>query len=208
MKFEKVSDNKIRIILTSEDLDKEHIDFHSFMSNSVESQNLVLSILDRAEKEIGFMTQDCKIRIETLAMSGGDFVFTITKLAQESNLDLHIKKKLKVHRKKNSLSSNCLVYKFGNFDDFCNLASFINSSIVYSKLKIAKDIILYLYNDSYFIVFNNISTNFPDIKDFFVAITEFCTYVPNPEIFIYKLQENGKVIFKNNALKKCSNYFK
>lgn len=57
MKFEKVNDNKIRIILTYEDLINEDIDFHSFMSNSMDSQNVFLNILDKAEKEIGFVTR-------------------------------------------------------------------------------------------------------------------------------------------------------
>lgn len=57
MKFEKVNDNKIRITLTYEDLLNEDIDFHSFMSNSMDSQNVFLNILDKAEKEIGFVTR-------------------------------------------------------------------------------------------------------------------------------------------------------
>ena len=79
MKIEKLTENKIRIILNVEDLEKNNIDLHSFMSNSIESQSLFIDILNQAEHEVGFSTKDCKILIEALASSDGNFIFTITK---------------------------------------------------------------------------------------------------------------------------------
>ncbi len=45
MKFEKLSENKIKITLTSQDLKDKNIDFHSFMSNTLEKQDLFWDIL-------------------------------------------------------------------------------------------------------------------------------------------------------------------
>ena len=45
MRFEKLEENKIRITLSQEDLVKKDIDFHSFMSNSLESQDLFFDML-------------------------------------------------------------------------------------------------------------------------------------------------------------------
>ena len=56
MKIEKLTENKIRIILNLEDLKENNIDVQSFMSNSIESQNLFINILDKAEHEVGFST--------------------------------------------------------------------------------------------------------------------------------------------------------
>lgn len=67
MKIEKLNDDKIRIILNIEDLEKNDIDFHSFMSNSIESQELFLDMLDKAEEEVGFTTDNYKIMIEAIA---------------------------------------------------------------------------------------------------------------------------------------------
>lgn len=83
MKFEKLNDNKIRIILTNKDLNENHIDYHSFMSNSVETQDLFLDMLEKAEEEIGFVTKDYKIRIDALAMMDGDFILTVTRMLPE-----------------------------------------------------------------------------------------------------------------------------
>ena len=54
MRIEKISDNKIRFILNMEDLEEKNIDFHSFMANSIETQDLFLDMLDKAEEEIVF----------------------------------------------------------------------------------------------------------------------------------------------------------
>jgi len=69
MRFEKVNEDKIRITLSYEDLIEKDIDFHSFMSNSIESQDLFFDMLNQAEKEIGFVTKDYLIRIEAFAMA-------------------------------------------------------------------------------------------------------------------------------------------
>ena len=58
MKFEKVNNDKIKITLSSADLEANDIDFHSFMSNPLEKQDLFLDILEEAEEEIGFEFKD------------------------------------------------------------------------------------------------------------------------------------------------------
>lgn len=52
LKIEKLTENKIRIILDMQDLQEKNIDLHSFMSDSLESQDLFYDMLDKAEKEI------------------------------------------------------------------------------------------------------------------------------------------------------------
>lgn len=75
MKIEKLNENKIRITLNMEDLKERDIDYHSFMSNSIESQGIFLDMLSTAEKEVGFYTDDCRIMIEALALKDRTFCF-------------------------------------------------------------------------------------------------------------------------------------
>ena len=58
MKFEKINDDKIKITLSSADLEANDLDLHSFMSDSSETQSLFLSVLDKAEKDYGFITDN------------------------------------------------------------------------------------------------------------------------------------------------------
>ena len=73
MQIEKITENKIKIILNIQDLQEKNIDLHSFMSNSIESQDLFYDMLDKAEKEIGFETKDYKLIIEALAIPNRKF---------------------------------------------------------------------------------------------------------------------------------------
>ena len=105
MKIEKLNDDKIRITLNLDDLKENDIDFHTFMSNSIESQELFLHMLDKAEKEVGFVTDDYRIMIEALAMSNGNFVLTVTRLEDEKMKNAFKKKKVNIKRK-SSLMDN------------------------------------------------------------------------------------------------------
>lgn len=207
MKFEKLNENKIRITLNNQDLAEKHIDFQSFMSNSQESQNLFLDMLDEAERKVGFITKDYKIRIEALAMSDGNFILTITRFGK--NIDNDIKpskmKKVKIKRKNLDMTSKQLIYKFNSFDDFCCFSNFISKLDNYTN--IAKSMILYLYNNNYYLCISNINVENDNIKQLYTLITEFGTYVDNSEVFGRKLAECGKIIMKNNAIKTCMKYF-
>lgn len=207
MKFEKLNENKIRITLNNQDLAEKHIDFHSFMSNSQESQNLFLDMLDEAEKKVGFITKDYKIRIEALAMSDGNFILTITRFGK--NIDTETKplkmKKVKIKRKNLDMTSKQLIYRFDSFDDFCNFSNFISKLNNFTS--IAKSMVLYSYQNTYYLCLSDINIEHNSIKQLYTLITEFGTYVDNPEVFGRKLAECGKIAIKNNAIKTCIKYF-
>ena len=85
MKIEKLSENKIRVTLSHQDLVQKNIDSHSFMANSIDSQDLVFDVLDEAEKEIGFVTKNYQIKIEAIAIAGGDFILTVTRILPDTS---------------------------------------------------------------------------------------------------------------------------
>ena len=86
MKFEKLNNDKIRIILNLQDLEDNNIDYQSFMSNSSDSQKLFLEMLDEAEEQIGFTTKDYKLMIEALATLNGDFIITVTRFLPDLDI--------------------------------------------------------------------------------------------------------------------------
>ncbi len=208
MKFEKLNENKIRITLNNQDLIEKNIDFNSFMSNSVEAQNLFIDMLAEAEEKVGFITRDYKIKIEALAMEDGDFVVTITRFGKKDNIDSYSGtkgKKITAKRKSIDLNADNLVYSFNTFDDFCLFSSYISKIKNYTT--IAKSTILYEYNSVYYLLFSKLNIEHPYIKNFYTLITEFGKYVNNSNLFAHKLYEQGKVVIKNNAIKTCSFYF-
>lgn len=208
MKFEKLNENKIRITLNNQDLAEKNIDFHSFMSNSQESQNLFLDMLNEAEKKVGFITKDYKLRIEALAMSDGNFILTITRFGKNIEADTKSPKlrKVKIQRKQLDVTSKQLIYRFDSFDDFSAFSEFMCKLHKFNN--IAKKIVLYFYKGSYYLCFLDLNADNDKVRQLYTVITEFGTYIDGTEVALKKLMECGKLVIKNNAIKTCVQYFK
>lgn len=200
MKIEKLTENKIRIILNTEDLEKNNVDFKSFVTNSSQSQDLLLTILNRAEQEIGFYTKDSKILIEAFASSDEQIIFTITKFSPENVQTISPKKTLTVKRRNLPLNNKIAIYSFANFDSFCDFCDNLTINLLKNMKNFCKNISLYLYNDTYYLILSNINTNCEFLKCFYSSISEFATFVTDSSNFEHKLLEHGKPIFKNNAI--------
>ena len=201
MKFHKLSENKLKIILSNDELpNNESID--DFMSDSTEARNSFLKILDKAYVEVGFNVKNHKIKIDAVALQNGNFVFTVTKLVKT-------KKVLKATPKKinKNTDSDFLIYKFENFDDFYNFCEFLRKLNVKEISNLAKKTELYLYSDSYYLLIYKINENHNDIPKFYSSITEFCKYFSSKELFVSVLKEKGKLLVKNNAIKICQEKF-
>lgn len=213
MKFEKINENKIRIFLNKKDLIEKNVNLHSFMSNSIESQDLFMYALDKADKEFGFSTKDCKVRIEALAINTGDFIITVTKFPSKNSYDnsLHLlKPKLsKKYKQKNNTTkfspnynSTHSVYKFNTFDNFCDFCNSYLHAFPDKTTNVAKKVSLYYYRNSFYLSFFNINIHCTYLPKLFNLLGEFSTPIHCSYLYLSRLDEYGKVIFKNNALEK------
>ena len=200
MNFEKLSENKIRITLSIQDLAEKEIDFHVFMSNSIESQDILLDMLEEAKKETGFDPGNYNLKIEALAMADTSFVFTITKEVPEEKTKLP-KKKFTIKRKSLNPSSTQAVYAFSTFDDYCSFLQFLQEcNLLEDIAHIADTILLYEHKEKYYLLMNGIHSQVVNKLRFYTAITEFAKYVTNSKVYASKLLECGNLIMKHNAL--------
>lgn len=201
MKFEKLGDNKIRITLTIQDLAEKNIDFQSFMSNNIETQDILLDMLEEAKKETGFDAEDSNLRIEALALADTNFVFTITKLAPDIDKSRVLKRKLMIKRKCVNPSTTQAIYIFNSFEDFCSLVKFLGQrNLITFCNAIADNIELYSYKGNYYLLMNDINAVAIDKIKFYTCITEFAKCITNSKVFASKLKECGTLVMKNNAL--------
>lgn len=204
MKIEKLNEDKIRITLNIDDLKSKNVDFHSFMANPIESQSLFLEMLDAAEKEVGFTTENYRISIEAIALSSGSFIFTVTRI-QEKNLadkkQVHIKKKDTINK------LDLLIYEFQSFNDFCEFCKCFDNSMIGKEKEFYKNNHLYLYKEKYYFVLKCEKMDSTLIRVFNSMIIEFGKPVRGLAMFEGKLKEFGKVIIKTNALKVPLKYF-
>lgn len=203
MKIEKLTENKIRITLNLNDLEEEHIDLHSFMSNSPESQALFYNLLSQAEKEVGFYTKDYKLMIEAIAVPEGNFILTITRLPEKEQS----KRQVKIKRKTSTVNEGLVIYSFNSFDDYCEFCKYLSLHLKSENYLKLKKVSLCLYNSKYYLCIHINKSNLPIVKAINCEISEFGNSVNNPDLFERKLLEYGKVIFKTNAILNCVKTF-
>lgn len=192
MKIEKINENKIRITFNNSYLQEKNIDIHSFMANSIESQSLFLNLLDEAEREIGFITDNYKLSIEALALINGNFIITVTRIEKENLKSTRVQV-----RRKTVQNTKKLIYKFSNFDDFCNFQNFLSISMpnVLDELSTAGT--LYKYDDYFFFVLQNLDAK--RSLSISSAISEFATAVSNSDLILNKIREYGTLLHTTSS---------
>ena len=199
MKIEKLTENKIRAIIKQEDIKNKNINLEKLIQTSVDSQDLLLDILEKAKKELNFNIDGCKLLIETFSSSDDIFIFTITKY------NISNKKRYLSVKRKNPLTDNYVnFFKFSNFDDFCN---FCNSLKNLQTKGLYKSATLYLYNNKIYLLINKLNSSHKNYKLFCSYILEFSKQIFYSKNFEAKLKEHGKIIIKNNALNIGIKYF-
>ena len=67
MKIEKLTENKIRVIIKPSDLKLKSLDIHLLLTKVLEKQTFFANILEQAKKEVGFNTDGCKLLIEAFS---------------------------------------------------------------------------------------------------------------------------------------------
>lgn len=228
MKIEKLNENKIRITLSIEDLNERNIDLHSFMSNSIENQDIFFDMLDKADAEVGFNTDDCRIMIEALALKNGFFVLTITKFEHskdfnplnqknvhkrasnfaDSKKEISNDSSFTIKRKRPTFDPSKTIYSFESFDAFCNFCRFLNNTLNKEQIiSFAKSADLYEYNSNYYLILSDIDTSSDKSQFICSSITEFAHFVNSSTLFERKVKEYGKLVVQKDAFNTCLEYF-
>ena len=208
MKIEKITENKIRIIIKKEDFKDKTIDLQNLILSTSDSHSLFLEILDRAEKEVNFDTNGHKLLIETYMQGDDVCIFTITKyLETNPNRKNLSKKHLIVKRKTQVFNNNSLISNFNEFEDFCDFCDFINTNHSITLKGLFKTCLLYNYNDTYYLVIDGINPSHISLNSFYSSLSEFSNLLKCNNNFKFKLKEHGKIIIRNNAITTGIKYF-
>ena len=196
VKIEKLSDNKIRITLSSTELKERHLDFQALRYNTPEAQTLFLDMMKQAENEHGFKTSNCQLFIEAASINDGQFIVTVTKIQEKALPPVPQKRRtlpeIKV-RKKQTSTSGKIIYKFDEFEQICEL---IKSKSIPLDLPST----LYEYNNTFFLVLK------PSPKTH-LLILEFGEMVKDLDIAEGFLSEHGNKIIDSSALNTINENF-
>lgn len=193
MKFEKLTDTKIRIILSIKDIESNNLSMDDVLSNSKDSQKLLNTLITKAEQELGFKTEDSQLLVEAISSCSDEYIFTITKLLED-----------KIYCCKNN---NYFIFKFDCFDDFVNLCTFLKNFSYLCLNEISKNFSLIFYNNNYYLKFVEAECSSIVIDYIKCLFEEFAQDVSHSAGIDGVLNEYGKVIFSKNAIMKCINSF-
>ena len=193
MKFEKLNDTKIKIILSLQDMELNNLSVENVLSNSADSQKLLDKIIAKAETELGFKPDDSQLLVEAVVPSNDECVFTITKLLDDKICCPH--------------HTNSFIFKFVCFDDFVHLCTFLNNFSYLCLKEISKNFSLVYYNNTYYLKFVESECSTIVINYIKTLFEEFGKDVSHSAGIDGILNEYGKIIYSKNAILKCINCF-
>lgn len=168
VQIKKINNDKLKVILSSNDLDEKNIDVNSFLANSLESQDLFFEILDLAEEQYDFNIENNKAIVEAINLDNNLFILTITKLKNDF---------------KNSYDSSSKIFCFENMDDIFTIYNILNKNNTNLE-----NTYIYEFNNKYYLLLNNISDNIENI------LLEYSSPINNPLFFEPILIEHAKRI--------------
>ena len=205
MRFEKISTNKLKIILSDGDIPP--VETLEEMIHSTNAKETFLGLLDKAEKEVGFKTKNYKIKVDAKPLDSGEFEFLVTKLIKLSGPSREKVRFGKSADKERKLHQNAY-YKFVSFDDVIGFSQYLKNNKVTYINRFSKECTLYDYNDAYYLIFKNIDPNYNYTAKVYSGISEFSKFISHDTTEISAIEEHGNQVVKNNAISTLQKYFK
>ncbi|HOQ75883.1 MAG TPA: adaptor protein MecA [Thermoclostridium sp.] len=201
MRIERISDNKIRIFVSYDDLEERDIDLDAFNYNSPETQELFWDLMEQAEIELGFDAQESQLCIEAVSDTDHGFVITITRIEEEAEFESiqkfiknrYRRKDLSAKKKSQKICSTLLIYAIEGFENLCRLCSLINP--LYSGRSRA-----YVLDSTYYLVFSGAEGNVTNQKQFDSILSEYADKMQSVDFLEGYLNEYGKKLVSENAV--------
>jgi len=196
VKFKRLSDDKVQIIVSSEDLEKRDVKKWDLMPSSPKAQELFQEMLDQAYEECGFeVDSETQLMVEAYPMTTDSLVITLTKVKQsdkdifDTEFDDDGEELYEDLEDKEiaELESDELVYLFRDFEDIVQLCKLINGDY-------QDRCNLYKLGNVYYLTFVN-----PDsLSDHALGMLgEYSNLVHLAESY---LSEHGKLMIEKNAV--------
>lgn len=194
MKFNRVDDDKLQIILNKEDLSKRNIKKWDLLPYSPAAHRIFQEILDEAYEECGFTVENnTQLMIEAFPITGESLLITVTKIADSFREDLeqellNLTNRLLETEEEDSLEIvDDVIYRFRDLEDVIQLAKALNDPEINS--------VLYGFGENYYLYLPNSPLADNEIY------SHLDEYGDEMQLAYDFLEEHGKVIIKENALK-------
>lgn len=232
MKIEKISENKIKITLTIEELLERKITLKDIKKNRIKAQDLFMDLIEENNLHEDFINENTELFVEASSDNSNFFMITITKvdylkalpnynlLKKDVNKSNEVDEKtpgipqemlptkmsVNTKNKENIKSKKTFVIKscIYKFDDFNNLNVFCKKAII-DDLFIGNTS-LYKSNNTYFIIFKNSTIKNPLFINTFRLLSEYCTSYYSSSLEKSLIHEKSTLILDKNAIEYLSEF--
>ena len=122
MRIEKINDDKIKVLLTSEDLKERDIKMTELAFGSDKTRELFKEVIDIASDECGFDAEGSQLMIEAIPVSLEAVVIMVTKMSEKEKMTLDKDKNDKKRKKRRPIfnktnEEGMFIYEFHTLDD-------------------------------------------------------------------------------------------
>jgi adapter protein MecA 1/2 len=193
MRLERLTANKIKIFLTSDDLFDRGLSKEDIWKDSIKWNQLFHDMLDEASEEFDVAIQgSVAVEVFSLQAQGMILIITVDEAIEDEEIlyDGFIEMQVRVEGYED------LLYEFNEFEDIIGLSKRLSTVNIFGGS-------LYTMNNRYYLLMNNLETE-NNVKAACV-LSEF----GNASILSpYVLAEYGKRIIENKAVETILQYFK
>lgn len=192
MKVEKINENKVKIILSFEELEMRNITLYDIEKNNSAAKKLFTSLIEESNLDEEFELEDSQLFIEASSDNTNTFILTITKTDDLPDLNNYSKKETSQLYKIDSR-----LYEFSSIDvilDFCSKAK--NENLFFGQNT------LYKYENKYFILFSETAIKNKKFIKTYVMLSEYCSRYFSYDLFYNTIIEKSKIVISNRALQK------
>lgn len=198
MRVEKINENKVKIILTLEELENRKISLSDLENNSSLARELFLDLIEENNLDEDFKLNDSQLLIEATSDTENLFEITITKLDLNISNSANKYNDVKSSKKRKTIykaSSN--IFIFNTMDMVLELASNLkNQDLFFGRNT------LYRLDNKYFLIFSKSSIKNKNFMKTFAFINEYSSNSMFDPLFETSIKERADLIIKNNAIQK------
>lgn len=192
MRLERLTVNKIKIFLTSDDLLERGLSKDDIWKDSIKWHQLFHDMLEEASEEFDVEIQgSVAVEIFSLQAQGMIMIITVDDNIEDEEVlfDGFVEMQVRVEGFEN------LLYQFESIEDIISLSHRLFTLNITGGC-------LYSYNDRYYLNMNNIDTSVVE------KIAAFLSEYGNPSILsTYILEEYGNKIIEEKAVETIKKYF-
>lgn len=187
MRIERMDINRIKVILTAEDLSSMNLSVDRLQPDSGELHAFMFKLMERVKCETGFNPYNGQIMIEAQPTLDG-ITLLVTRIGDNNANSVRPKyKNVRAVKKKTIIKTG--IYHFKEFNTLCGAFKTLDGDMLAKSA-------LYRMNGEYYLV---ICTDLM-FDDYHSLMSEFCDDYSYPTLYENMLREHGECIARGSGL--------